>query len=71
MSHRSPLTTPLSRRHILSTALGGTALLALSACGATDSSSGSSASPSGSPASGTAPTDSFPVSITHAWGSTT
>ncbi|WP_236082128.1 iron-siderophore ABC transporter substrate-binding protein [Acidipropionibacterium jensenii] len=75
MSHRSPLTTPLSRRHVLSTALGGTALLALSACGATGSSSGSPAS-SGSAASnpagsGTAPTDSFPVSITHAWGSTT
>lgn len=71
--HHSAFATPLSRRRMFSAAAGGAALLALSACGGNDSgSAGTSPSAPSSP-SGSAPgsTDRFPVTIKHAWGTTT
>ncbi|AXE37923.1 ABC transporter substrate-binding protein [Acidipropionibacterium virtanenii] len=66
------LTRAVSRRGIFSAAAGTAAVLGLSACGAGSSSSGASSSGS-SVAGSSAPkaTDSFPVSIKHAWGTTT
>lgn len=56
----------LSRRGVLSAAAGVAALFAVSACGASDSKSAASSSGSASGA-----TDAFPVTVQHAWGSTT
>ncbi len=69
--HNPAINAPLSRRQIFSAAAGGAVLLALSACGGNDSGSAGatpSASPSGSAGGATDP---FPVSIKHAWGTTT
>ncbi|MCI1748081.1 MAG: iron-siderophore ABC transporter substrate-binding protein [Acidipropionibacterium sp.] len=69
--HHPALAAPLSRRQIFSAALGGGALLALSACGGADSGSTASPSASGSASGSAGVAGPFPVTISHAWGTTT
>lgn len=63
------LTRAVSRRGLFSAAAGAAAVLGLSACSAGSSSSDASADKASGSAAAKA-TDSFPVTIKHAWGTT-